>query len=117
MVRIKRGNVARKRRKKILKLAKGYRGAHSRLFRTANQQVMKALRYSYIDNKRKKRLIRRLWITRINAMARKYGLSYGQLICKFKRSNIHLNRKMLSQLAIVDAATFGKLVNAIENAN
>ena len=67
MVRIKRGNVARKRRKKILQLAKGYRGAHSRLFRVANQQVMKALRYSYVGRKQKKRMFRRIWITRINA--------------------------------------------------
>ena len=70
MVRVKRGNVARKRRKKILQLAKGYRGAHSRLFRIANQQVMKALRYSYIGRKQKKRFFRKLWITRINLASR-----------------------------------------------
>ena len=70
MVRVKRGNVARKRRKKILQLAKGYRGAHSRLFRIANQQVMKALRYSYIGRKQKKRFFRKLWITRINVASR-----------------------------------------------
>ena len=73
MVRVKRGNVARKRRKKILQLAKGYRGAHSRLFRVANQQVMKALRYSYVGRKQKKRIFRKLWISRINASARQKG--------------------------------------------
>ena len=88
MVRIKRGNVARKRRKKILQLAKGYRGAHSRLFRVANQQVMKALRYSYVGRKQKKRVFRRLWITRINTMSRMNNISYSKLIHNFKKSNI-----------------------------
>ena len=112
MVRVKRGNVARKRRKKILQLAKGYRGAHSRLFRVANQQVMKALRYSYVGRKQKKRVFRRLWITRINNMSRINGIPYSQLIHNFKRSNIDLNRKMLSQIAILDAPTFSQLVEA-----
>ena len=110
MVRIKRGNVARKRRKKILQLAKGYRGAHSRLFRVANQQVMKALRYSYVGRKQKKRMFRRLWITRINTMSRMNGISYSRLIHNFKKSNIDLNRKMLSQIAVLDAPAFGKLI-------
>ena len=110
MVRIKRGNVARKRRKKILQMAKGYRGAHSRLFRVANQQVMKALRYSYVGRKQKKRVFRKLWITRINTMSRINGISYSQLIHNFKKSNINLNRKMLSQIAILDAPAFGKLI-------
>ena len=110
MVRVKRGNVARKRRKKILQLAKGYRGAHSRLFRVANQQVMKALRYSYVGRKQKKRMFRRIWITRINAMSRVNGISYSQLIHNFKKSNIDLNRKMLSQIAILDAPTFSQLI-------
>ena len=110
MVRVKRGNVARKRRKKILQLAKGYRGAHSRLFRVANQQVMKALRYSYIGRKQKKRIFRRIWISRINAASRINGISYSQLINKFKKSNIDLNRKMLSQIAILDASTFKSLL-------
>jgi len=111
MVRIKRGNVARKRRKKILQLAKGYRGAHSRLFRVANQQVMKALRYSYIDRKQKKRTFRKLWITRINAASRLNGLSYNRVIHNLKKSNIDLNRKILSQIAVVDSQTFNKLIN------
>ena len=111
MVRVKRGNVARKRRKKILQLAKGYRGAHSRLFRVANQQVMKALRYSYVGRKQKKRMFRRIWITRINAASRVNGLSYSRLIHNFKKSNIELNRKMLAQLAILDTPTFNELIN------
>ena len=117
MVRIKRGNIARKRRKKILKIAKGYQGSHSRLFRTANQQVMKALRYSYIDAKRRKRIIRKIWISRINCTARKYGISYSQLIFLFKKYKISLNRKMLSQLAILDLSTFSKLIKIIQNGN
>ena len=110
MVRVKRGNVARKRRKKILQLAKGYRGAHSRLFRVANQQVMKALRYSYVGRKQKKRMFRRIWITRINSASRVNGLTYSRVIHNFKKSNIELNRKMLAQLAVVDTATFNELI-------
>jgi len=112
MVRVKRGNVARKRRKKILTLASGYRGAHSVLFRVANQQVMKALRYSYIGRKQKKRIFRKIWINRINAASRLNGISYSKLINKFKKSNIDLNRKMLSQIAILDTSTFKLLVNS-----
>ena len=115
MVRVKRGNIARKRRKKILKLAKGYRGSHSRLFRTANQQVMKALRYSYINAKQRKRIIRKIWINRINNIGRKHGISYSRLIFLFKGYKIDLNRKMLSQLAILDVSTFIKLLKIIEN--
>ena len=111
MVRVKRGNVARKRRKKILTLASGYRGAHSVLFRVANQQVMKALRYSYIGRKQKKRIFRKIWINRINAASRLNGISYSKLIHKFKKSKIDLNRKMLSQIAVLDAATFKLLVD------
>ena len=111
MVRVKRGNVARKRRKKVLALASGYRGAHSVLFRVANQQVMKALRYSYRGRKQKKRVFRKLWIARINAASRLNGLSYSRVIHKFKKSNIDLNRKMLSQIAVLDSQTFTYLVN------
>ena len=109
MVRIKRGNVARKRRKKILSIASGYRGAHSSLFRVANQQVMKALRYSYVGRKQKKRIFRRIWITRINAASRLNGTNYSQLINRFKNSKIDLNRKMLSQIAVLDSSTFKTL--------
>ena len=113
MVRVKRGNVARKRRKKILKLAKGYRGAHSRLFRVANQQVMKGLKYSYLGRKQKKRIFRRIWILRVNAASRLFGVKYSSLISNFKKANIELNRKMLSQLAILDTTTFSKLVEFV----
>jgi large subunit ribosomal protein L20 len=110
MVRVKRGNVAKKRRKKILLLAKGYRGAHSRLFRVANQQVMKALKYSYVGRKQKKRTFRKLWIIRINAASKLNGVSYSELIHNFKKSNIDLNRKILSQIAVLDGQTFRKLI-------
>jgi large subunit ribosomal protein L20 len=112
MVRVKRGNVARKRRKKILSLASGYRGAHSALFRIANQQVMKALRYSYIGRKQKKRLFRRIWISRINAASKLNGISYSKLIHKFKKSKIDLNRKILSQIAVLDSSTFKSLIDS-----
>jgi large subunit ribosomal protein L20 len=111
MVRVKRGNVARKRRKKILSLASGYRGAHSVLFRVANQQVMKALRYSYVGRKQKKRIFRRIWISRINAASRLNGIPYSRLINNFKKSNVDLNRKMLSQIAVLDASTFKSLTS------
>ncbi len=110
MTRVKRGNVARKRRQKILKLAKGFRGSHSTLFRTANQQVMKALRYAYQDRRKRKRDFRRLWITRINAAARLHGLSYSQLIGRLKKADILLNRKMLAQLAVLEPECFAQLV-------
>ncbi|MCV3212643.1 50S ribosomal protein L20 [Plectonema radiosum NIES-515] len=116
MTRVKRGNVARKRRKKILKLAKGFRGSHSTLFRTANQQVMKALRSAYRDRKNCKRDFRRLWITRINAAARLHGLSYSQLIGNLKKANIELNRKMLAQMAVLDSAGFTKVVELASQA-
>ncbi len=112
MTRVKRGNVARKRRKKILKLAKGFRGSHSKLFRTANQQVMKALRNSYRDRRNRKRDFRRLWITRINAAARLHGLSYSKLIYQLNKADIQLNRKMLAQLAMLNPDVFAKVVEA-----
>jgi large subunit ribosomal protein L20 len=110
MTRVKRGNVARKRRKKILKLAKGFRGSHSKLFRTANQQVMKALRSAYRDRRKKKRDFRRLWIVRINAAARLQGISYSKLTGQLKKADIELNRKMLAQLAILDPDAFNQVV-------
>lgn len=117
MPRVKRGNVARKRRKKILKLAKGYRGSHSKLFRTANQQVMKALRNAYRDRRKRKRDFRRLWIARINAAARQEGMSYSQLTGNLKKANIELNRKMLAQIAVLDPAAFSKVVQMASQAN
>jgi large subunit ribosomal protein L20 len=114
MVRVKRGNVARKRRKKILQLAKGYRGAHSRLFRVANQQVMKALRYSYVGRKQKKRVFRKLWISRINASARQKDITYSQLISSLKKNRVNLNRKMLAQMAVLDCSTFNHFVDLVK---
>jgi large subunit ribosomal protein L20 len=116
MTRVKRGNVARKRRQKILKLAKGFRGSHHRLFRTANQQVMKALRSAYRDRRRRKRDFRRLWIARINAASRQHGLSYSQLVGSMKKANIQLNRKMLAQLAVLEPAAFEQVVTLARQA-
>ncbi|MGB3512276.1 MAG: 50S ribosomal protein L20 [Microcoleaceae cyanobacterium] len=110
MMRVKRGNVARKRRKKILKLAKGMRGGQSKLFRVANQRVMQALRNAYVDRRKRKRDFRRLWITRINAASRQQGMSYSQLIGNMKKANIIINRKMLAQLAVLEPETFAKVV-------
>lgn len=110
MVRVKRGNVARKRRKKILSLASGYRGAHSTLFRVANQQVMKALNYAYVGRKQRKRIFRQIWISRINAISRLHGISYSRIIHKFKIADVDLNRKMLSQIAVLDTSTFESLL-------
>lgn len=111
MVRVKRGNVARKRRKNILKLAKGFKGSHSSLFRTAKQQVLKSLKYSYIGRKNKKRDYRRLWIVRINAALKPFSITYSQFICGIKKCQIGLNRKMLGQIAVIDNSTFKLLVN------
>jgi large subunit ribosomal protein L20 len=116
MTRVKRGNVARKRRKKILKLAKGFRGSHSTLFRTANQRVMKALRNAYRDRKKRKRDFRRLWITRINAAIRQHGMSYSQFIGSLKKVDVQLNRKMLAQMAILDPDAFSKVAELAHQA-
>ena len=113
MVRIKRGNVAKKRRKKIFLVAKGFRGAHSKIFRIANEQVMKSLRYGYIGRKRKKRDFRRLWITRINAASRINGTKYSTLISKLKASEISLNRKMLAQMAVNDLSSCSHLIKSL----
>lgn len=114
MVRVKRGNVAKKRRKKVLSMAKGFRGSHSSLFRTAKQQVMKSLRYSYVGRKHKKRQYRRLWISRISAALLAHNMSYSKFIYLLKKSNIGLNRKILSQLIIIDYPAFEKLMLAID---
>jgi large subunit ribosomal protein L20 len=110
MTRVKRGNVAKKRRKKILNISKGFRGSSSILFRTANQRYMKALCYSYRDRRDRKREYRRLWISRINASTRKYHLNYNSFIAGLKIQKIIINRKWLSQLAIRDPEVFQKLV-------
>ena len=110
MPRIKRGTVARKRRKKILKLARGYYGAKSKLFRVANQQVMRSLSYAYRDRKQRKRDFRKLWIARINAAARTGGLSYSRFINGLKKADVQINRKVLADLAVNDKAAFARLV-------
>ncbi|MBZ4645039.1 MAG: large subunit ribosomal protein [Petroclostridium sp.] len=110
MARVKGAMHTRKRRKKILKLAKGYRGAKSKLFRTANQAVMKSLVYAYVGRKRKKRDFRKLWISRINAASRMNGLTYSKFINGLKNAGIQMNRKMLAELAVNDAQAFAQLV-------
>ena len=110
MPRVKGGTVARKRRKKILKLAKGYYGSKHLLYRTANEQVMKSLAYAYRDRKRRKRDFRKLWITRINAASRLNGLSYSKLINGLSKANVEVNRKMLADLAVNDSAGFTAIV-------
>ncbi|MBX5475940.1 MAG: 50S ribosomal protein L20 [Clostridia bacterium] len=110
MARVKRGVTARRRHKKILKLAKGYWGAKHRLFRPANEQVLKSLHYAYRDRRARKRDFRRLWIARINAAARLNGLSYSRFINGLKRAGIDINRKMLADIAVRDAAAFSQLV-------
>ncbi|MBU5440246.1 50S ribosomal protein L20 [Tissierella sp. MSJ-40] len=110
MARVKRGVNAKKRHKKVLKQAKGYFGAKSKLYRPANQAVMKSLNYAYIGRKQRKRDFRKLWITRINAAARLNGMSYSTFINGLKKANIEVNRKMLSEMAIHDPEGFTKLV-------
>jgi large subunit ribosomal protein L20 len=109
-MRIKRGFKARKRRKKVLKLAKGFRGGRSKLFRTAADAVDKALMYAYRDRRQRKRDFRRLWIARINAAARLNNLSYGKFIHGLKLAKVDLDRKVLADLAISDPAGFAKIV-------
>ena len=106
MARVKGGVVSRKRRKRVLKLAKGYYGAKHTLFRTAKEQVMNSYNYAFRDRRQKKRDFRKLWIARINAAARLNGLSYSKLMHGLKLANIDINRKMLSEVAIYDAASF-----------
>jgi len=110
MPRVKRGVTARAAHKKVLKQAKGYRGARSRVFRVAKQAVTKAGQYAYRDRKTKKRLFRRLWIARINAGAREHGLSYSRMMQGLKTAGIEVDRKMLADLAIADPAAFGAIV-------
>lgn len=110
MARIKGAIMTRKRRKKILKLAKGYWGGKSRLFRTANQAVMKSLAYAFVGRKNKKRDFRSLWITRISAGCKMNGMNYSTFINGLKKCEISLNRKMLSELAINDTVAFTGLV-------
>ena len=109
MARIKGAMMTRKRRKKTLKLAKGYFGAKSKLFKTAKEAVMKSGNYAYIGRRQKKRDFRRLWITRISAAARINGMNYSTFMNGLKKAGININRKMLAELAVEDAAAFAAL--------
>ncbi|SDN56374.1 50S ribosomal protein L20 [Alkalicoccus daliensis] len=111
MARVKGGYVSRRRRKRVLKLAKGYVGSKHRLFRTAQDQVMKSHLYAYRDRRQKKRDFRKLWITRINAAARINGLSYNRLMHGLKTAGIDMNRKMLADLAVNDEKAFADLAS------
>ncbi len=110
MPRVKSGVTAHKRHKKILKLAKGYRGSRSKQFKKANELVVKALYYARRDRRAKKGEFRRLWIARINAAARINGISYSRLVCGLTKAGVEVNRKMLADIAISDANAFTKLV-------
>ena len=110
MPRVKSGVTAHRRHKKILKLAKGYRGAKSKQFKKANETVMKALYYARRDRRAKKGEFRRLWIARINAAARLNGISYSRLVCGLTKAGVEVNRKMLADLAVNDGAAFAELV-------
>jgi len=110
MARVKGAMATRKRHKRVLKLAKGYRGAKSKLFRTAKQAVMKSLTYAYIGRKQKKRDFRKLWITRISAACKLNGTNYSQFMNGLKKAEININRKMLSEIAISDPQAFTALV-------
>jgi len=114
MARVKKGLNAKKNHKKILKSAKGYYGAKSKQFKTANQAVMKSLSYAYTGRKLRKRELRKLWITRINAAARIHGMSYSRFINALKQNDIEINRKMLSEMAVNDPEGFKNLVESVK---
>ncbi|WP_395480028.1 50S ribosomal protein L20 [Candidatus Curculioniphilus buchneri] len=116
MTRVKRGVVARTRHKKILKQAKGYQGARSRVYRVACQAVIKAAQYAYRDRRHKKRQFRQLWISRINAAARQNGISYGCFIHGLNKASIKINRKILADVAIFEKSNFSVLVERAKNA-
>ena len=110
MPRVKGGPVAKNRRRKIMKMAKGFFGSKHRLYKTANEQVMRSLRYAYRDRRQNKRMFRRLWIERINAATREHGLSYSKFMHGLKVAGVEVDRKMLSQVAILEPAAFKNLV-------
>jgi large subunit ribosomal protein L20 len=116
MARVKGAVATRKRRKKVLKLAKGYFGAKSKQFRTAKQAVMKSWQYSYVGRKQRKRDFRSLWITRISAGCRANGMNYSTFINGLRKAGINLNRKMLSEIAIADPAAFAAIVEKAKSA-
>jgi len=114
MPRVKRGVVARARHKKILALAKGYRGRRKNVFRIAKQAVMKAGQYAYRDRRTRKRVFRQLWIARINAAARGLGITYSKFMAGMKKASIDIDRKMLAELAVNDPAAFGSIVDKVK---
>jgi large subunit ribosomal protein L20 len=116
MARVKTGFTRRKRHKKILKITKGQYGTRSKLYRRANEAMLKSLWYSYRDRRTRRRVLRRLWITRINAAARVNGMSYSRLMHAFKVANIELNRKMLADIAVRDPGAFKSLVEQVKTA-
>ncbi|HXL04098.1 MAG: 50S ribosomal protein L20 [Firmicutes bacterium] len=120
MPRVKGGATAKRRHKKVLKSAKGFTGANGKVYRRANEAVMKSLHYSYRDRRNKKRDFRRLWITRINAAARMNGMSYSRFIDGLQKAGVDINRKVLAELAVNDQEAFSELVkiarNSVDNA-
>ncbi len=116
MPRVKGGTTTRARHKKVLNLTKGQRGTKSKLFRRANEAMLKALSYAYRHRRERKRFMRRLWITRINAAARQNGMTYGAMMDGLKRAGVDTNRKMLADLAVRDSAAFAKIVETAKTA-
>jgi len=116
MARIKRGVTAQRRHKKVLRQARGYYGSRSRLFKRANEAVMRALQYQYRDRRNRKRDMRRLWIVRINAAARMNGMTYGRFIEGLTKAGVQVDRKMLADLAVRDQVAFAQLVEAAKRA-
>jgi len=113
-MRVKRGKTAHRRHKKYLKMAKGYRGARSKLYRTARETVERALCYAYRDRKQRKRDFRKLWIVRINAAAREYGLSYSRFMHGLNEAGVAVNRKVLADMAVNEKAAFAKLAEMVK---
>lgn len=114
-MRVKRGKAAHKRHKKYLKMAKGYRGGRSKLYRTAREAVERGLCYAYRDRRQKKRDFRKLWVVRINAAAREYGLSYSRFINGLSQAGIELNRKVLADMAVNEKAAFARLAEMVKS--
>ncbi|MDP1807962.1 MAG: 50S ribosomal protein L20 [Actinomycetota bacterium] len=115
MPRVKRGTINKKRHKKVLELAKGYRGAKSRVFRRANEQVLHSLSYAYRDRRQRRRDFRKLWIIRINAAARQNGISYSRFMNGLKTANIEIDRKVLADMAVHDGPGFSRLAELVKN--
>ncbi len=114
MPRVKRGVTARARHKKVLKLAKGFRGRRGNVFRVAKEAVMKAGQYAYRDRRNKKRVIRALWIARINAAVRELGMNYSAFMAGMKKANIEIDRKVLADLAVLDKPAFARIANQVK---